>query len=147
MPRLARKNIESLYCHVIVQGINKEYIFKDNEMKESYRTLLKRSLKEINAQNYQLKSFGERAAMNMPLQGTSADIIKIAMVKVYNRLKKECSDAKLILQVHDELIIDAKESDSALASKILKEEMENAVSLKVPLTVECKIGKTWFDAK
>ena len=130
----------------------KEYMDKNVEFarKNGYvSTLLnrRRYIKEINAQNYQLRAFGERAAMNMPLQGTSADIIKIAMVKVYNRLKKECSDAKLILQVHDELIIDAKESDSELASKILKEEMENAVSLKVPLTVECKLGKTWFDAK
>ena len=85
--------------------------------------------------------------MNMPLQGSSADIIKIAMVKVYERLERECPRAKLILQVHDELIIDAPIEDSRLASKILKEEMENAVSLNVPLTVECKIGKSWFEAK
>ncbi len=107
----------------------------------------RRYIKEINVQNYQLRSFGERAAMNMPLQGSSADIIKIAMVKVYERLEKECPSAKLILQVHDELIIDALEKDSELASKILKEEMENACQLLVPLTVECKIGKTWYDAK
>ncbi|MBE5744346.1 MAG: DNA polymerase I [Clostridiales bacterium] len=107
----------------------------------------RRYIKEINAQNFQLRSFGERAAMNMPLQGSSADVIKIAMVKVYERLKKECPSAKLILQVHDELIIDALEKDSEIASKILKEEMENACQLSVPLTVECKIGKTWYEAK
>ena len=107
----------------------------------------KRVIKEINSPNFNLRSFGERAAMNMPLQGSSADIIKIAMVNVYNRLKEENMQAKLILQVHDELIIDAPASDSELASKILKEEMENAVSLSVPLTVECKIGKSWFEAK
>lgn len=107
----------------------------------------RRYIREINSPNFNLKSFGERAAMNMPLQGSSADIIKIAMVKVYNRLNKECPDVKLILQVHDELILDSSEKDAPLASKILKEEMENAVKLTVPLTVECKIGKTWFDAK
>ena len=69
------------------------------------------------------------------------------MVKVYNRLKRECPDVKLILQVHDELILDSSEKDATKASKILKEEMENAVSLNVPLTVECKVGKTWYDAK
>ncbi len=107
----------------------------------------RRYIKEINAQNFQLRSFGERAAMNMPLQGTSADIIKIAMVKVHERLAKECPSAKLILQVHDELIIDALEESSEIASKILKEEMESACQLSVPLTVECKVGKTWYDAK
>ena len=107
----------------------------------------RRYIREITSPNYNLRSFGERASMNMPLQGSSADIIKIAMVKVYNRLKKECPDAKLILQVHDELIIDAKELDAEKASKILKEEMENAVTLSVPLTVECKVGKSWYDAK
>ncbi|MBO7214587.1 MAG: hypothetical protein J6V66_03715, partial [Clostridia bacterium] len=69
------------------------------------------------------------------------------MVKVHGRLKSECPDAKLILQVHDELILDAPLSCSEQASKILKEEMENAVSLTVPLTVECKVGKSWFEAK
>lgn len=107
----------------------------------------RRYIREINSPNYNLRSFGERASMNMPLQGSSADIIKIAMVKVYNRLKRECPDVKLILQVHDELILDSSEKDAILASKILKEEMENAVSLTVPLTVECKVGKTWYDAK
>ncbi len=130
----------------------KEYMDKNVEFakKNGYvSTLLgrRRYIKEINAPSYQLRSFGERAAMNMPLQGSSADIIKIAMVKVYERLERECPSAKLILQVHDELIIDAPIVDSALASKILKEEMENAVSLTVPLTVECKIGASWFEAK
>ena len=107
----------------------------------------RRYIREINSPNFNLRSFGERAAMNMPLQGSSADIIKIAMVKVYERLNKECPDAKLILQVHDELIIDAREIDAPLASKILKEEMENAVTLTVHLTVECKVGKSWYEAK
>ena len=107
----------------------------------------KRVIKEINSPNFNLRSFGERAAMNMPLQGTSADIIKIAMVNVYNRLKKECPEAKLIMQVHDELIIDSPISKQELASKILKEEMENALKLSVPLTVETSVGKNWYEAK
>ena len=130
----------------------KEYMQKnvDFARKNGYvSTLLnrRRYIREINSPNFNIRAFGERAAMNMPLQGTSADIIKIAMVKVYNRLKKECPDVKLILQVHDELILDASVKDAPLASKILKEEMENAVSLSVPLTVECKEGKSWYDAK
>lgn len=130
----------------------KEYMQKNVEFARQngyVSTLLnrRRYIREINSPNYNLRSFGERASMNMPLQGSSADIIKIAMVKVYNRLKRECPDVKLILQVHDELILDSSEKDAILASKILKEEMENAVSLTVPLTVECKVGKTWYDAK
>ena len=130
----------------------KEYMQNNVEYarKNGYvSTLLnrRRYIREINSPNFNLRAFGERAAMNMPLQGSSADIIKIAMVKVYNRLKKECPDAKLILQVHDELILDCSEKDAPLASKILKEEMENAVTLSVPLTVECKVGKSWYDAK
>ena len=83
----------------------------------------------------------------MPLQGTSADIIKIAMINVYNRLKTEKLQSKLILQIHDELIIDAPESEKQVVGEILKEEMENAVSLSVPLTVEVSSGKTWYEAK
>ena len=130
----------------------KEYMNKNVEFarKNGYvSTLLgrRRYIREINSSNYNLKSFGERAAMNMPLQGTSADVIKIAMVKVYNRLKQENLDAKLILQVHDELIIDSSEKDAKKAEEILKYEMENAVKLSVKLTVECKTGKSWYDAK
>ena len=130
----------------------KEYMQNNVEFarKNGYvSTLLnrRRYIREINSPNFNLRSFGERAAMNMPLQGSTADIIKIAMVIVYDRLKRECPDAKLILQVHDELIIDAREIDASLASKILKEEMESAVALTVPLTVECKVGKSWYVAK
>lgn len=130
----------------------KEYMEKNVEFakKHGYVTTLfgrKRIIKELSSSNYAVRTFGERAAMNMPLQGTSADIIKIAMINVFNRLKKECPDAYLILQVHDELIIDAPDECVAAASKILKYEMENAVKLKVPLTVELSTGKTWYDAK
>jgi DNA polymerase-1 len=93
------------------------------------------------------RMFGERVAMNMPLQGSSADIIKLAMLGVQNRLKKENLKSELILQVHDELIIDAFISEKEQVKKILTEEMEGAVNLAVPLTVGLGSGKTWFDAK
>lgn len=107
----------------------------------------RRYIKEINASNFNLRSFGERAAMNMPLQGSSADIIKLAMLGVHDRLKKEGLSSKLILQVHDELIIDALRSETERVKKILVEEMEGAVKLSVPLTVELGSGETWYDAK
>lgn len=107
----------------------------------------KRFIKEINSPNYALRTFGERAAMNMPLQGSSADIIKIAMLGVYNRLKAEGLKSKLILQVHDELIVDTAFGEEEIVERILKEEMEGAVSLPVKLTVETGKGKTWFEAK
>lgn len=107
----------------------------------------KRVIPEIKSSNYNLRSFGERAAMNMPLQGSSADIIKIAMCNVFNRLKKEGLRSRLILQVHDELVIDAYESERETVTEILQTEMENAVQLKVPLTVEVHCGRNWYEAK
>lgn len=107
----------------------------------------KRVIPEINSANYNLRQFGERAAMNMPLQGSSADIIKIAMVNVANALKEEGLKTKLILQVHDELVLEVPEEEAERASEILKDKMENAVSLKVPMTVEVHTGKNWYDAK
>ena len=85
--------------------------------------------------------------MNAPIQGAAADIIKIAMVKVYNRIKSEKLNARLILQVHDELIIEASEADADKAAVILKEEMEKAVNLAVPMTVDVNKGQSWYDAK
>lgn len=107
----------------------------------------KRVIPEIKSSNYNLRSFGERAAMNMPLQGSSADIIKIAMCNVFDRLKKEGLRSKMILQVHDELVIDAYESEREAVTEILRTEMENAVQLKVPLTVEVHSGRNWYEAK
>ncbi len=113
------------------------------------KTLLgrRRYIRELSSSNFNLRSFGERAAMNMPLQGSSADIIKLAMLGVSKRLKEEGLKSELILQVHDELIIDAYLSEENKVKKILKEEMEGAVKLKVDLTVSVGVGKTWFDAK
>ena len=107
----------------------------------------RRYLPELTASNNMLRSFGERVARNAPIQGTAADIIKIAMIKVYNRLKTELPNAKLILQVHDELIVEADECDSAAAAKILQEEMESAFNMSVPLVADVNIGKTWLEAK
>lgn len=105
----------------------------------------RRYIKELAAKNKNLQSFGERVAKNTPIQGTAADIIKIAMIKVYNRLKESGLDARLILQVHDELIVEAKEDCAEKVALLLKEEMENAVKLTVPMTVDVNIGKTWYD--
>ena len=94
-----------------------------------------------------MRAFGERVARNMPIQGTAADIIKIAMVHVRNRLKAEKLDAKLILQVHDELIVECPEAESNTVKKILEEEMANAVQLSVPMLAEAGSGKSWYQAK
>ena len=105
----------------------------------------RRFIPEILSSNKVVNALGKRIAMNTPIQGTAADIIKIAMVKVYRRLKKELPEAKLILQVHDELIVEAPESASQKALEILREEMQGAVKLKVELPVDAKIGNSWYD--
>lgn len=107
----------------------------------------RRYLPELTASNFNTRSFGERVAKNMPIQGTAADIIKIAMNRVNKRLIDENLDAKLIMQVHDELIIEAKEEIAEKVSKLLKEEMEKAVEFKVPLLVDVKYAKTWYETK
>lgn len=107
----------------------------------------RRYIPELSAKNKMLQAFGKRAAMNAPIQGAAADIIKIAMVRVYKRIKEENLDARLILQVHDELIIEASEKDKERAAVLLKEEMENAVKLAVPLTVDVNSGESWYTAK
>ncbi len=107
----------------------------------------KRYIPELRSSNYATRSFGERAAMNMPLQGSSADIIKLAMLGVSRRLEGEHMRTKLVLQVHDELVLDAPLDEAERAAQILKEEMEGAVSLCVPLTVEISSGESWYEAK
>lgn len=107
----------------------------------------RRYLPELSSSKHTLRAFGERVARNMPIQGTAADIIKIAMIKVNERIKKEGLKARLILQVHDELIVEAPQDESMRVAMLLQEEMENAVTLSVPLTADAAIGKTWYDAK
>lgn len=106
----------------------------------------RRQIPELSASNKNVQALGKRIAMNTPIQGTAADIIKLAMVKVYARLRRELPDARLILQVHDELIVEAKESEAERAAEILREEMENVVKLSVPLSADAKIGKSWYEA-
>ena len=107
----------------------------------------RRYLPELTASNKMLQAFGERVAKNMPVQGTAADIIKIAMVKVYDRLEKENLKARLIMQVHDELIVECPETEKDRVALILKEEMESAADMKVKLLSDVHSGKTWYDAK
>ena len=107
----------------------------------------RRYLPELSNSNGNLRAFGERVARNAPIQGTAADIIKIAMIRVYDRLKSELPNARLILQVHDELIVECDEKDAKAACTVLTEEMENAASLAVRLTAEAHYGKTWLEAK
>lgn len=107
----------------------------------------RRALPELAASNFNTRSFGERVARNMPIQGTAADVIKLAMVRVDERLHKENLKAKLILQVHDELIVECPEEEKETVARLLTEEMEGAVHLSVPLTAEAHWGKNWLEAK
>ena len=107
----------------------------------------RRALPEIKASNFNTRSFGERVALNMPIQGTAADIIKLAMVRVHRRLKGENLAARLIMQVHDELIVECPEDEAERVKALLTEEMEGAAELSVPLTAEAHSGKNWLEAK
>lgn len=106
-----------------------------------------RPIPELASSNHMQRAFGERVAMNSPVQGTAADIIKIAMVRVYERLKAEGLKAQLILQVHDELLIEAPEEETEAVCRILEEEMQGAAKLSVPLKIDMHTGKDWFEAK
>ena len=128
------------YMHNVVEQAK-----KDGYVKTLYEH--RRYLPELTASNRNLRAFGERVAMNMPIQGTAADIIKIAMIKVYNRLAMENLDARLIMQVHDELIVECEESIADKVLDIVTFEMEHAVALAVDMQVDAHIGKTWYEAK
>lgn len=107
----------------------------------------RRYIQELSSNNYMVRKFGERAAMNTPIQGTAADIMKIAMIKVYNELKNRNLKSKIVLQIHDELIIETVLEEKEEVSKLLKECMESAAKLSVPLTVEVEEGNSWYQAK
>lgn len=107
----------------------------------------KRRIPEIMSSNKNIKAAGKRIAMNTPVQGTAADLIKMAMINVYRRLKEEKLDAKLILQVHDELIVESSVGDAQKAAEILREEMQSVYEMKVPLAVDVNVGVSWYDAK
>ena len=137
-----------LHLYAGVDRYMKEVV--EQAKKDGYvKTLFarRRYLPELASSNGMLRAFGERVARNMPIQGTAADIIKIAMIRVYHRLKDENMQAKLILQVHDELIVEAPEAEAQKAAQIVSEEMENACKMKVRLKSDANIGKTWYDAK
>jgi DNA polymerase-1 len=106
----------------------------------------RRPLPEINSSNFNQRSFGERVALNAPIQGTAADIIKLAMIRVQNRLKAQGLTGRLVLQVHDELIVECPQEESEQVAAILKEEMEQVASLSVPLQADAKVGSCWADA-
>lgn len=130
----------------------KEYIGESIELakEKGYATTLFgriRFIPELKADNAGIRKFGERVAINMPLQGTASDIIKIAMINVFNKLKKEKLEAKLVLQIHDELIIDAPHNEIKKVSAMLSEEMENVVNLSIKLPVEVSSGKTLYECK
>lgn len=107
----------------------------------------RRALPELQSRNFNIRSFGERVAMNTPIQGTAADIIKIAMIRVRDRLLREGLESRLILQVHDELILEAPKSEQETAMQLLREEMEAAFTMDAPLVAEAKAGHSWYDTK
>ncbi len=107
----------------------------------------RRYIPELQAKNFNIKSFGERIAMNTPIQGSAADIIKMAMVKVYNELKKRKLKSRLILQIHDELIVETSKDEVEEIKVMLKDIMENSIKLVVPLTVDLEVGVSWYDTK
>ncbi len=117
---------------------------------KGYSTTLygrRRPIPELKASNYMVRQFGERVAMNAPIQGTAADIMKIAMINVFFRIKKETLKSRLILQIHDELLIETAPDEELKVSEILVDEMERAADLSVPLEVDCHVGSDWYEAK
>ena len=124
-------------------------INEDVKQKGYVETLFKRRryVPEINSSNYMIRQFGSRVAMNTPIQGTAADIIKIAMIRVYTELKKRKLKSKLVLQIHDELLVETYVDEKEQVKQILKDCMENVITLKVPLIAEIGEGKNWNEAK
>ena len=107
----------------------------------------RRYIPELSSNNYMVRQFGSRAAMNTPIQGTAADIMKIAMINVYRKLKEQNIDCNIVLQVHDELILECNINQKDEATKILKENMESALKMDVPLKVETSEALNWYEAK
>ena len=124
---------------------NVEYCRKFGYIKTIFGRI--RPIPEINSSNYNIRTFGERAAMNMPLQGSASDIIKLAMVKIFDEFNKKQLKSKIIVQVHDELVVDCYPGEMEMVKDILRRNMENVVDLSVKLSVNIECGKTWFDAK
>lgn len=145
----AKRYIEAYLDHY--RGV-REYMkaIVESARRDGYVTTMfgrRRYIPEITSKNFNLRSFGERVALNAPIQGTAADIIKIAMLNTHKRLRESGISAALVLQVHDELIVEATKADAEIAARVLAEEMENVCNLSVPLVAEAGIGETWYDAK
>ena len=148
-PKDAKEFIEKYYH--FYPGVKR---YMDNIVKEAYdngyvTTLFnrRRTISELSSTNYMIRQAGERIALNTPIQGTSADIIKLAMINVYNKLIDSNIDALMLVQVHDELIFEVKESDLDDLIKLVSEEMINVITLKVPLVVSANYGDDWYEAK
>ena len=122
-----------------------EKAHKDGYVKTLFGRI--RTISELENKNYMIRSGAERMALNTPIQGTSADIIKIAMVRLFNEFNKNNLKSKILVQVHDELVIDCKKDEFEIVKKLLKEVMENVVKLEVPLLVEIEYGDDWYQAK
>lgn len=150
---ISRKEAEGyIEKYFATYGKVKEFLDRtvEDAKKNGYTVTMfgrRRPIPELASSNFMTRSFGERAAMNAPVQGTAADIIKIAMVRVNRRLKEEHLQSKLVLQIHDELIIETKKEELEIVQKILVEEMMHAADLTVPLLVDANVGDSWFDAK
>lgn len=150
IPRKAAKEyIDNYLSHFVgIKNYMAEEIKRGKE--EGYvETIFKRRryIPELNAKNFNIRSFGERIALNTPIQGSAADIIKISMVKVYNELKKRNMKSKLIIQIHDELVVDAAEDEVEEVKEIMRELMENSVDLNVKLSVDMNTGKNLYESK
>lgn len=145
----AKKYIDEYFNKYKGVKIHMDNAVRDAKEKGYVTTLLnrRREIPEIRSKNFNLRSFGERTAMNTPIQGSAADIIKIAMVRVYQQLKNKNLKSKVILQVHDELILEVHKDELEEVKEIVKWQMENAVILDVPLEVEMNIGNNWYDTK
>ncbi len=107
----------------------------------------RRPIPEFTSANFMQRQFGERVAMNSPIQGTAADIIKIAMIRVNERLKRELPESRMLLQIHDELLVETRADQIEQVQAVMEEEMQHAVKLLVPLEVEVKQGASWYEAK
>ena len=149
---ISRKEAGYIEKYFATYGKVKEFLDRtvEDAKKNGYTVTMfgrRRPIPELASSNFMTRSFGERAAMNAPVQGTAADIIKIAMVRVNRRLKKEHLQSKLVLQIHDELIIETKKEEVEIVQKILVQEMMHAADLAVPLLVDANVGDSWYDAK
>lgn len=145
----AKAYMDAYFDHY--QGVRRYMKQVISEAKENgyAETLMhrRRYLPELQSSNYNTRSFGERVALNMPIQGTAADLIKLSMVRVFDALQKQYPTARLVLQVHDELIVECDQEDGPGVLQLLKQEMEGVWTLCIPLSVDGGIGKTWYEAK